>query len=90
MSLDNTADGQLYTFGSNRYGALGIGSDSEKKSTEPRKVSFFAERNLRVKKVCLGLFHSVALTEDGEVFTWGQGRRDMSFPFSLIFPSSLA
>ena len=82
------ADGLLYTFGSNRYGMLGIGSDSDKTRIEPQRVNYFAEKDIRIKKVCLGTFHSVALTEDGDVYTWGQGKRDMMFPFSLIFPST--
>jgi alpha-tubulin suppressor-like RCC1 family protein len=34
-------------------------------------VEYFAKRNIKIYDVVLGEYHSVALTEDGDVYTWG-------------------
>ena len=39
----------------------------------PKKVEAFAGR--RVVAVSAGEYHSLALTGDGAVFTWGEGER---------------
>lgn len=38
---------------------------------QPKLVEFFKSKKLKVKDVALGEYHSVVLTTDGEVYTWG-------------------
>eukprot|EP01016_Furgasonia_blochmanni_P055157 TRINITY_DN9180_c0_g2_i3.p1 TRINITY_DN9180_c0_g2~~TRINITY_DN9180_c0_g2_i3.p1 ORF type:complete len:449 (-),score=135.74 TRINITY_DN9180_c0_g2_i3:261-1607(-) len=64
-----TTDGKLYTFGYGKRGALGHG-DSENRN-EPRQVEHFANSRTRVVDVAVGQYHTVALTENGEVYSWG-------------------
>ena len=66
-------EGQLYTFGNGNYGVLGHGSEQNINFKEPRRVPFFEEAALPVEQVALGEYHSMALTRDGRVFTWGFG-----------------
>lgn len=54
-------DGQLYTFGSGKFGALGH-NDGEKNHTTPKLVEFFSKNKLKVKQVALGENHTIALT----------------------------
>lgn len=68
-----TEEGDLYTFGSGSWGALGHGNEKAINHSTPQKVDFFSENGLKVKECKLGEYHSVALTEDGKVFTWGYG-----------------
>jgi alpha-tubulin suppressor-like RCC1 family protein len=68
-----TEDGSLYTFGSGNYGILGHGDEKDVKHTQPKLVEYFKANNLKVKKVCMGDFFTIALTEDGGVYTWGFG-----------------
>lgn len=91
-----TEDGDLYVFGSNVSGCLGIGqnttpleddnehenSDSESTSSSPRdpnirsnpiKLTFFEENNLKVKSISCGDLHFIALTTCNRIFTWGCG-----------------
>ena len=74
-------DGDLFVFGSNYYGCLGINID---KSDEiildetnslytPAKVSFFAENKLKIAKLACGDAHVIVLTESNQIFTWGSG-----------------
>mmetsp|Transcript_25115 Transcript_25115/g.18910 ORF Transcript_25115/g.18910 Transcript_25115/m.18910 type:complete len:224 (+) Transcript_25115:404-1075(+) len=52
-------------------GALGHGDKTH--YFQPKKVEFFKENGIKVKQVRAGLYHTVALTDDGKVYTWGRG-----------------
>jgi alpha-tubulin suppressor-like RCC1 family protein len=73
-----TREGHLYTWGLNKHSQLGlIFPDDEiaanrKHTSLPRRV--FALGESKVKEVSCGGFHTIALTEDGSVYTWGYGR----------------
>lgn len=68
-----TENGDLFTFGSGNWGVLGHGDESSVKIHEPKLVEYFKNNNKKIKKVCMGDFHTIALTEEGEVYTWGFG-----------------
>lgn len=68
-----TKSGELYTYGSGNWGILGHGDEKSVIYSEPKLVEYFAKNGIKIKKVCLGDFHSIALSEDGKVFTWGFG-----------------
>tara|TARA_B110001450_G_C17219834_1_gene318952 strand:+ start:26 stop:175 length:150 start_codon:yes stop_codon:yes gene_type:complete len=38
----------------------------------PKKVNFEGD-NVKIKSISSGLYHCNALTEDGELYTWGRG-----------------
>jgi len=48
-----TVDGNLYTFGSGKFGCLGL-DDNDRNHLMPHRVEYFASQNLRVKEVVLG------------------------------------
>lgn len=65
-------NGQLYTYGSNKHQQLGREASQEDgapAALEPSLVSL----NAPVTQVSLGSQHSAAITEAGELFTWGWG-----------------
>lgn len=66
-------NGELYTFGSGNWGVLGHGDEKSIKIVEPKKVEFFSEKKISLKKVCTGDYHTIALDEEGSVYTWGFG-----------------
>jgi len=70
-------DGQLYTFGANKYSQLGREAEDESSSTgsAPAPVTIEDEdgRQFRTRFVALGGLHSAAITEGGELWTWGWG-----------------
>lgn len=57
----------------------------DKDYSEPKLVEFFAKNNLKVKKIALGENHSVAITNDGDVWTWGWGGKEQNFLMDLLF-----
>eukprot|EP00124_Ichthyophonus_hoferi_P001952 Ihof_evm5s118 gene=Ihof_evmTU5s118 len=72
-SLAITANHQLLSWGCNQYGQLGRSvTSSDQFSTEPQSVTIPGD--LKVIKICAGMRHSVALTSNGSVFTWGVNR----------------
>lgn len=65
-------DGQLFTCGSNKYSQLGREADAVASASAS---SAFASVQMpgRVKQVSLGAYHSAAVTESGDLWTWGWG-----------------
>jgi alpha-tubulin suppressor-like RCC1 family protein len=66
-----TEEGDLFTFGNGSFGELGH-NDAGKSHSVPKRVEFFAKNNLKVKSVGCGKNFTAALTEDGDVWTWGK------------------
>ena len=58
---------QLFVWGKNRYGQLGLGCES-KVITELRILNV---PDTTWTQVACGLFHTAAVSSNGEVFTWG-------------------
>ena len=79
-----TQDGMVYTWGRNNDGQLGNNSTID--SYTPVKVlkgeydgtSYLGDNeNNRVIAIAGGVYHSVALTEDGSVYAWGKNTYGM-------------
>ncbi|XP_060069030.1 serine/threonine-protein kinase Nek9-like [Ylistrum balloti] len=62
--------GKVYTFGSNKYGQLGVG-DFKKKSGICRVAGALTGK--RVINVTCGSYFTVAATNDSQVYSWGNG-----------------
>ncbi|XP_023674598.2 probable E3 ubiquitin-protein ligase HERC1 isoform X1 [Paramormyrops kingsleyae] len=70
-TLAVSADGMMvWAFGDGDYGKLGLGNSTAKSS--PQKVDVLC--GIGIKKVSCGTQFSVALTKDGNVYTFGQDR----------------
>jgi alpha-tubulin suppressor-like RCC1 family protein len=65
-------NGKLYSWGSNRYGQLGITGTNTYKINKPVPTSIPHGVATVIDFSC-GEEHSAFLTEKGEVFTWGYG-----------------
>ena len=70
-SLAAMESGEVYSWGYGQQGQLGHGSSSNEKA--PKLVRAFAERNVVVTQVAAGWRHSLALTTDLHVYSWGHG-----------------
>ncbi|CAL9191540.1 unnamed protein product [Musa hybrid cultivar] len=64
-----TSDGRLYGWGWNKFGQLGVGDNDDHCS--PVQVKLPEEQ--KVKQISCGWRHTLALTERGNVFSWGRG-----------------
>lgn len=63
------AAGQVWSWGDGDYGKLGRGGSDGCKT--PKIVEKL--QDLDIVKVCCGSQFSLALTKDGQVYTWGKG-----------------
>ncbi|KAG0575477.1 hypothetical protein KC19_5G006600 [Ceratodon purpureus] len=69
-TLALTGSGDVYSFGQGSNGALGHGN-LDSCSTPSIVKSLWS---LGITQVACGEYHSVALTVDGQIFTWGRGK----------------
>jgi alpha-tubulin suppressor-like RCC1 family protein len=58
---------ELYAWGYNKFGQLGTGDTTNRLT--PQIVGFFNDKKL--KKIDAGEYHSLALTETGDLYAWG-------------------
>jgi|AntAceMinimDraft_5_1070358.scaffolds.fasta_scaffold05317_3 hypothetical protein len=68
--LARTDSGGVYTWGCNLHGQLGLGDHKDRAA--PSLVSYLSEE--RVVAVAVGLLHSFAVTDAGELYAWGFNR----------------
>lgn len=66
-----TDEDQMYMFGSDYYGCIGVESEMGMEVLEPVFLEFFEERPVR--QVSCGDNHVVVLTHNGEIYSWGCG-----------------
>jgi alpha-tubulin suppressor-like RCC1 family protein len=70
------ADGALRVFGYSQYGQLGLGDRTD--VCAATRVFVGDDRDGegagKVVGVCCGRYHTMAVTEDGRVYTWGGGK----------------
>lgn len=64
-----TDGGHVYTWGGGWLGRLGLGSTAN--HSTPQRVEALRERKC-VQASC-GAFHTMAVTDDGDVYVWGRG-----------------
>lgn len=75
--------GEVYTWGyggkegyfawmfSQEVGALG--HNDKKPHMTPKLVQYFKDNNVKIKSIGAGMYHSVAVSQSGEFYTWGRG-----------------
>lgn len=68
-SMALTNDGQLYSWGCNRFGQLGLGTASEQEK-KPSLITSLA--GIPIAFIACGSNHSFAVSKSGAVFGWGK------------------
>jgi tRNA A-37 threonylcarbamoyl transferase component Bud32 len=71
-SLALTQSGEVYAWGSNYWGQIGCGDNFDK--SIPTKLK--ALNDIKIKMISCGYNHSMALTENGCVYSWGRNEDD--------------
>lgn len=64
-------EGFVYTMGNNLHGRLGLGDQNLTHSSVPCLVESLLEQ--RISKVACGMNNTIAITEAGQVYSWGLG-----------------
>lgn len=70
-ALAATKGGTLYAWGHNKWGQVGLGAKASI-STKPQLIKGALDGKVIVQVSC-GAAHSAALTDTGDVYTWGRG-----------------
>jgi len=66
-----TKSGSIYVWGSGSCGRLGTGDEVDIYS--PKKYDFFDNNKIKIIKISAGGGHNLALSDKGEVYSWGLG-----------------
>lgn len=66
-----TQSGDVYTFGSGTYGPLG--HNNEDKVQLPKKIEALSRLEIKAVDIAVGNYHTVIITDEGEVWTMGYG-----------------
>ncbi|KAI9906924.1 hypothetical protein PsorP6_004192 [Peronosclerospora sorghi] len=66
-----TKGGEVYTFGKNDYGQLGLGHARNMKVPTLVKTSLW-ENDEKIVAVSCGYYHTVTISEKGKLLTWGR------------------
>ena len=69
-TLALTSDNNVYAWGNNAYGQLGLSLDEFDSFDTPREVFYFKEKI--VSWLSAGSNHSLALTIEGYAYVWGR------------------
>jgi alpha-tubulin suppressor-like RCC1 family protein len=72
-SLLLTESGQVFSFGDSSYGQLGLGETRDRDPWTPTRIESDLLRDEKVIQVVAGSFHSLLVTESGQVFAFGNG-----------------
>uniref|UniRef100_A0AAQ6A034 BTB domain-containing protein n=1 Tax=Amphiprion ocellaris TaxID=80972 RepID=A0AAQ6A034_AMPOC len=72
VAFKNTDPTEVYTWGNNTNFSLGHGNQESRQ--HPELVDVFARTGVYIKQVVLCKFHSVFLSQKGQVFTCGHGQ----------------
>ncbi|KAH3845355.1 uncharacterized protein LOC127873042 [Dreissena polymorpha] len=68
-----TDSGALYTFGCGKYGRLGTGDETDRRT--PVRVRITKNGNeVAIHSVSCGNWHGAAISNEGELYTWGFNR----------------
>ena len=77
-TLALTNENQILSWGYSRHGVLGL--ETEETVTEPTLIRKFRDGDVELEtppkiiKITSGGMHAAALSDNGEVFVWGEGR----------------
>ena len=63
--------GKVFSWGTNEFGCLGLGTTRSLKVSQPTEIKTFTNVSSCVKQVACGEKHCVAVLRDGKVFSWG-------------------
>ena len=64
--------GNVYSMGSNnKFGQLGLGDTNM--SLPPKLITYFKNNKIKISQISCGYSHVLALSEKGDVYSWGFG-----------------
>eukprot|EP01116_Phalansterium_solitarium_P024940 TRINITY_DN929_c0_g1_i3.p1 TRINITY_DN929_c0_g1~~TRINITY_DN929_c0_g1_i3.p1 ORF type:complete len:1482 (+),score=423.93 TRINITY_DN929_c0_g1_i3:96-4541(+) len=96
-ALALTANGEVFSWGANRNGELGLGVDAPERVNLPTEI-ILPFKGKRIVQIACGTSHSACLVANGDVFSFGLGasgqigvgtRNNQWTPMKVIFPSSI-
>ncbi|KAH9248332.1 hypothetical protein BASA81_014006 [Batrachochytrium salamandrivorans] len=72
FNLAVDVQGKVYSWGANTRGQLGLGGGfSMDLENMPRMIDFFEKEGIAITQISAGNCHACAVTDKGEVYTWG-------------------
>ena len=72
--LKLTMNGSVYASGKNYYGVVGLGGSVS--ALKPQIIPNLS--NIKIKQIAAGVYHSLALAHNGDLYTWGLGEEGIN------------
>lgn len=68
-------EGEVFTwgYGGGMFNPGGLGHGDKTSQSRPALVEALADQGIKIKQVSCGAAHTIALDEEGKVYTWGRG-----------------
>eukprot|EP01083_Nonionella_stella_P082502 227708_1 len=66
-------NGEIWGAGDNAFGQLGLGHSDPVET--PARIDWFVDGGIVIVDVQCGLYHALALDEDGKIYSWGHAKR---------------
>ncbi|PXF49757.1 Ultraviolet-B receptor UVR8 [Gracilariopsis chorda] len=92
-TLTLSLDGRVFSFGSNRFGQLGLShlSSITRRVNSPEEVKLLSSIDCPITSISAGDDFSVAVDEQGKVYTWGSSANGrLGHPDAVVQPSVIA
>ncbi|KAF8820556.1 regulator of chromosome condensation (RCC1) repeat-containing protein [Cardiosporidium cionae] len=88
-----TSTGNVWVWGANKYGQLGLGSNAELLSIEHNEPALLDKFTEPIRNVACGSYHSVAVGVHGGAFSWGRnntGQLGLGMTNNSFIPSNIS
>lgn len=99
IQITGENDTRIFAWGSAEFDQYDTGDEDKFESKKPVLIPFFSQNSIHIHKLACGAQHSIALTTEGKIYTWGcfdegalgreQGGKipglvDLDYPMDLI------
>eukprot|EP01084_Bolivina_argentea_P124857 221252_1 len=61
----------IFVFGMNDDGELGLGKTDYNPHQKPIKMTFFQQRKIKIIQIKCGSYHSIVLSNQNRIYAWG-------------------
>eukprot|EP01084_Bolivina_argentea_P271705 462393_1 len=70
-SLFLESNGQLWAYGSNEFGQLGVDNNNSRRDGSPVEIKWFQENKIKIKDIKCGRHHNLVIDDNDNIYSFG-------------------